>query len=52
MQEISHVHQVWLDALAVEVLPNYTDLHTVDVCLVDLLLVLHLCKDRKILWLM
>ena len=52
MQEISHVYQVWLGALDVEVLPNCIVLHTVDVCLVDLLLVLHLSNDRKILWLL
>ena len=49
MQEITHLHQVWLSVLAVELLPNWTIFHTVDVPLVDILILLHPGYDLEVL---
>ena len=36
-----HLHQVWLDVLTMELLPNWTGLHAMDVRLCDILDVVH-----------
>ena len=51
MQEIAHLHQVRLRVLAVEFLPNWTVLHTMDVHLGHFMVVLHPHHDLKILFL-
>ena len=49
MQEITHLHQVWLSVLPVELFSNWTVLHTVNVRLGNILILLHPGNDLEVL---
>ena len=51
IHKITHLHHIQLGIGPIELLPNWSLLHTVHVCLEDILLVLHARKHLKILFL-